>query len=175
MPEVQPDFGKLLEAATAVGEAHMEPEKAKRPRFKTKQNKTVFRNLPPWNFRFLLMPWLLCESFLFANCICGTYFILSVCFDDSEVTWRAAGWLSLCTDKSCCVLGVLGNGVLDSAVSFVGVAARKVLVRSHMLEIRPVWNENYSKTQLEMSYVPAKFQWESRLFLLTSMIAKLNW
>ena len=67
MPEVQADFAELLEAATAVGEAHMEAEKAKKPRLKTEQNKTLFVSLAPLNFRFLLMPWLLCKSFLFAK------------------------------------------------------------------------------------------------------------
>lgn len=40
MPVVQADLAKLLEAATAVEEAHMKAEKAKKPRLKTKQNKT---------------------------------------------------------------------------------------------------------------------------------------
>lgn len=67
MPEVQADFAELLEAATAVGEAHMEAEKAKKPRLKTKQTKTLFRSLAPLNFRFLLMLWLLCKLFLIAK------------------------------------------------------------------------------------------------------------
>lgn len=67
MPEVQADFAELLEAATAVGEAHMEAEKAKKPRLKTKQTKTLFISLAPLNFRFLLMPWLLCKLFLIAK------------------------------------------------------------------------------------------------------------
>lgn len=38
MPEVQADFAESLEAAAAVGEAHMEAEKAKKLRLKTKQH-----------------------------------------------------------------------------------------------------------------------------------------
>lgn len=36
MPEVQAEFAELLEAAAAVREAHMEAEKAKKPRFEIK-------------------------------------------------------------------------------------------------------------------------------------------
>lgn len=36
------------------------------------------------------------------------------------------------------MLGVLGKGVLGSVISFVGVAARKVPVKSVMLQINPV-------------------------------------
>lgn len=67
MPEVQADFAELLEAATAVGEAHMKAEKAKKPGLKTKQNKTLFISLAPLNFRFLLMPRLPCKPFLIAK------------------------------------------------------------------------------------------------------------
>lgn len=35
---MQADFAVLLEAAAAVGEAHMKAEKAKKPELKTKQN-----------------------------------------------------------------------------------------------------------------------------------------
>lgn len=70
MPVVQADFAKLLEAATAVGEAHMKVEKARKPRLKTKQNKqskTLFVSLAPLNSMFLLMPWHLCRLLGFAK------------------------------------------------------------------------------------------------------------
>lgn len=67
MPEVQSDFAELLEAATAVGEAHMKAEKAKKPGLKTKQKTPLFISLAPLNCRFLLMPWLLCKSVLIAK------------------------------------------------------------------------------------------------------------
>ena len=70
MPVVQADFAKLLEAATAVGEAHMKGEKARKPRLKTKQNKqskTLFISLAPLNSTFLLMTWHLFRLFGFAK------------------------------------------------------------------------------------------------------------
>lgn len=107
-----------------------------------KQNKPKLISLAPLKFRFLLMPWLLCKLFLTATLHIWHMLLhsLHISMIPWEVTWRAVGWLSLCTDKSCCVLGVLGKGVLDSVISFVGVAARKVPVRFYMLEINPVWN-----------------------------------
>jgi len=65
VPEVQADFADLLEAATAVVEAHMKAEKTKKPGLE--QNKTLFISLASLNFRFLLMPWLLCKLFLIAK------------------------------------------------------------------------------------------------------------
>lgn len=150
---VQADLAKLLEAATAVEEAHMKAEKAKKPRLKTnkKQNKTLFVSLAPLKSRFLLMPWLLCKSLWFAKLITWHMpYTFCLFLWLSGVTCRAVGWLSLCADKSCCVLGVLCKGVLASAVSFVGVAARKVWVSSHKLQIIAIGSQDYSETWLEM-------------------------
>lgn len=43
MPEVQADFAELLEAATAVGEAHVKAEKAKKPRLKQNKPKLIYK------------------------------------------------------------------------------------------------------------------------------------
>lgn len=43
MPELQADFAELLEAATAVGEAHMKAEKAKKPGLRTKQQNFIYK------------------------------------------------------------------------------------------------------------------------------------